>query len=158
LFDRAFYAAPRSEADAIASLRAGLRILLTVNSLVGLATGAGLLIAPVVVVRLFGLVLGNNGVLGARLLGGEFLGLNVATWLARASDPQVPGTAARALVYGHLGSEASGALVAGWAATSGAGGPLLWLVVATYAGFALAFAWMVRAIRSHAAAPDRSNA
>jgi hypothetical protein len=116
-----------------------IRLLLAANAVVGLTFGLGLLVAPALLLRLYGLATGSAGLLVTRLLGVEFIGFNVATWIAREADPYSAGSAARALVRGHLVSEAVGALVSASAALRGLGNPLLWSVVAIYVIFAAAF-------------------
>jgi hypothetical protein len=116
-----------------------IRLLLTANAVVGLTFGLGLLVAPTLLLRVYGLATDSAGLLVARLLGVEFIGFNVATWIAREADPYATGSAARALVRGHVVSEAIGALVSASAALQGLGNPLLWSVVAIYVAFAAAF-------------------
>jgi hypothetical protein len=129
-----------------------IRILLTVGAVVGLSFGFGLLLFPALLLKVYGLATDSTGELLARLFGVEFIGFNVATWLARESDPRAKGGAARAVIRAHLVSETVGALVSALAASRGLGNPLFWTVVAIYATFAAAFIWAELALREHSEA------
>ena len=124
-----------------------IRILLSVNALVGLAFGAALLLVPAALLHIYGLTVDGTSVLVARLLGVEFLGLNVLTWIARKTDPYAAGSAARAAVRAHLVSESAGALVSAWGAAEGIGNPMVWGVPVFYFAFAAAFLWAELALR-----------
>lgn len=125
-----------------------VRILLAAAAVVGLMFGFGLLLAPGLLLSLYGLRTDGTGELLARLFGVEFIGFNLATWVARESDPRAEGSAARAVIRAHLVSETIGALVSAWAASRGLGNPLFWSVVAIYAIFAAAFLWAEFALRA----------
>lgn len=125
-----------------------IRILLAAGAVVGLMFGFGLLLAPGLLLNLYGLTTDSTGELIARLFGVEFIGFNVATWVARESDPRAEGSAARAVIRAHLVSETIGALVSAWAALRGFGNPLFWSVVAIYAIFAAAFLWAELSLRA----------
>ena len=129
-----------------------IRMLLTVGAVVGLAFGFGLLLFPALLLRVYGLATDGTGELLARLFGVEFIGFNVATWIARQSDPSAKGSAARAVIRAHLVSETAGALVSALAALRGFGNPVFWSVVAIYGAFAAAFLWAELALRKHSAA------
>lgn len=118
-----------------------IRMLLSVNAVVGLIFGLGLLLTPGLLLGMYGLATDSVGSLLARLFGVEFVGFNVATWVAREADPRAAGSASRAVVRGHLVSETIGAVVSAAAALQGLGSPMLWSVVAVYAIFAAAFIW-----------------
>jgi hypothetical protein len=124
-----------------------IRILLTLAAVVGLMFGIGLLLAPGLLLRMYGLATDGTGELLARLFGVEFIGFNLATWVARDSDARTKGSAARAVIRAHLVSETIGALVSGWPASRGLGTPLFWSVVAIYVAFAAAFLWAELALK-----------
>ena len=128
-------------------MRQKIRILLTVNAVVGLAFGLGLLLAPEALLRLYGLDVDPATLLFARLFGVELIGFNAVGWIAREAEPYPADSTPRAVVRGHLISESVGALVSASAAAQGLGNPLLWIVVAIYAVFAAAFLWATLALR-----------
>ena len=130
-------------------MRQKIRMLLTVNAVVGLTFGLGLLVAPAPLVLLYGLRTDTVGLLLARLAGVEFIGYNLVGWIARAADPYPAGSTPRAVVRGHLVSETLGAPVSATAAVRGLGNPLLWSVAAIYAIFASEFLWAELALRGH---------
>jgi hypothetical protein len=132
-----------------------IRMLLTVAAVVGLMFGIGLLLVPGLLLRMYGLATDGTGELLARLFGVEFIGFNLATWLARDSDARAKGSAARAVVRAHLISETIGALVSAWAASRGLGNPLFWSVVAIYVAFAAAFLRAELASKEHSEAGGR---
>ena len=82
-----------------------LKLLLTVNSLVGIVFGAVLLAAPGLLMQLYGLPGGLSADLFARLFGAELLGLNLATWFVRGRPE---GEGAQFAVLGHCVSETFG--------------------------------------------------
>lgn len=125
-----------------------IRVLLAAGAVVGLMFGLGLLLAPGLLLSLYGLATDSTGELLARLFGVELIGFNVATWVARGSDPRAEGSAARAVVRAHVVSETIGALVSAWAASRGFGNPLFWSVVAIYAILAAAFLWAEFSLRA----------
>lgn len=124
-----------------------IQLLLKAAAIVGLAFGLGLLVAPTLLLKLYGLAVDSAGVLISRLLGVEFIGFNVATWIAGDTDPYAAGSGARSVVRGHAMSETIGALVSVWAALQGVGNALLWSVAATYLLFSAAFIWAEVALR-----------
>jgi hypothetical protein len=144
--------APKVE---IRAMHKKIRMLLSAGAVVGLVFGVGLLLAPGPLLRMYGLATDGTGELLARLLGVEFIGFNVATWVARNSDPRAEGSAARAVIRAHLVSETIGALVSAWAASRGLGNPLFWSVVVIYAAFAAGFLWAELALRESSAAAVR---
>jgi len=133
-----------------------IRMLLTVGAVVGLMFGLGLLLAPRLLLSVYGLSTDGTGELLARLFGVEFIGFNVATWVARDSDPRAKGSAARVILRAHLISETIGALVSAVAASQGLGNPLFWSVVAIYAILAAAFLWAELGLRDHSEAVRRA--
>lgn len=112
-----------------------LRLLLTINSIVGILFGAVLVAAPGILFQLYGLPGGLGADLFARLLGAELLGLNLATWIVR-SRPE--GEGAAFAVLGHCVSESLGFAVALGAALAHVGNGMVWSVVALFALFAAA--------------------
>jgi hypothetical protein len=124
-----------------------IRMLLSVGAVVGLTFGIALLLVPALLLSVYGLSTDSTGLLLARLAGVEFVGFNLATWIARESDPRTAGSAARAVIRGHLVSETVGAVVSALAVWQGLGNPLLLSVVAIYAAFAAGFLWAELALR-----------
>jgi hypothetical protein len=122
-------------------MREKLRMLLTVNALVGILFGLILLLVPDLLLRLYGMNTDAAGLLLARILGVEFIGYGILGWILRKADPAPAASPARAIVQAHLISEALGTVVTGWAALSGLGNSLLWSVVAVYGLMAVCFVW-----------------
>lgn len=114
-----------------------LRVLALVNSIVGLIFGVGLIFAPAYLFGTYGLQTSDVTVLVARLMGAEFLGLNVITLLLLGQLETPP--VGRALVYARGLSEGAGALVAWIGKVGGMGNDLLWTVPAIYTVFALGY-------------------
>jgi len=112
-----------------------LRLLLTVNSLVGILFGAVLVAAPGLLMRMYDLPGGLGADLFARLLGAELLGLNIGTWFVR-ERPE--GEGAAFAVLGHCVSETFGFAVSIGAALAHVGNDMVWSVVALFALFAAA--------------------
>ena len=123
-----------------------LKLLLTVNSLVGIVFGAVLLAAPALLMRMYGLPEALSADLFARLFGAELLGLNLATWFVR-NRPD--GEGASFAVLGHCISETFGFAVAVGAALANVGNGMMWSVVALFALFAAAnwYYYMVGGVR-----------
>jgi len=112
----------------------GLRLLLTVDALVGLVAGLALLLVPDLFASLSGLSMAPTGILVARLYGGELAGFSLATWLARGgASPRGP------IVLGHIVNESLTAIVVALGLLSGFGGPLLAALAATAAALAIVF-------------------
>ena len=126
-----------------------IRMLLAAGAVVGFAFGVALLLAPGLLLTVYGLATDSTGELLARLFGVELIGFNVATWVARESDPRASGSAARAVIRAHLVSETIGAVVSAFAAARGLGNFLFWSVVAVYALLAAGFLWAELALREH---------
>jgi hypothetical protein len=114
---------------------ARLKLLLTVNSLVGIIFGAVLLATPGLLMQMYGLPGGLSADLFARLFGAELLGLNLATWFVR-DRPE--GEGAQFAVLGHCVSETFGFAVSIGAALAHVGNGMVWSVVALFAIFAAA--------------------
>lgn len=112
-----------------------LRLLLTVNSLVGILFGAVLVAAPGLLMQMYDLPGGLGADLFARLLGAELLGLNIGTWFVR-ERPE--GEGAAFAVLGHCVSETFGFAVSIGAALAHVGNGMVWSVVALFALFAAA--------------------
>ena len=105
---------------------------LAVNAIVGMAFGAVLVAAPSLLFRMYGIPGGLGAELFARLVGAELLGLNVPTWLSRASA----GEGRAFAVVGHAFSESLGFAVTLGAAVAHVGNALVWSVVLIYGAFA----------------------
>lgn len=129
-----------------------IRMLLAAGAVVGFAFGITLLLAPELLLTVYGLATDSTGALLARLFGVELIGFNVATWVARESDPRANGSAARVIVRAHLVSETTGAVVSALAAARGLGNPLFWSVVAVYGLLAAGFLWAELALRERSEA------
>jgi len=128
-------------------VRRNIQNLLTVSALVGLAFGAGLLVAPAALLAIYGLHTSTVGLLLARIAGVEFVGYNIVGWIARVADPFTETSAARTVVHAHLASETLGAIVTGWAAWQRLGNSLLWSVPLLYGVLAIAFLWATLQLR-----------
>jgi hypothetical protein len=105
---------------------------LAANAIVGMLFGAVLVAAPSLLFRIYAIPGGIGAELFARLVGAELLGLNVPTWLARAS----PGEGRAFAVLGHAISEPLGFAVTLGAAVAHVGNVMVWGVVLIYGGFA----------------------
>lgn len=118
-----------------------LRVLALLNLIVGLAFGVGLLIAPGFLLSTYGLPTSDVTLLVARLMGAEFIGLNLMTLLilGQLENPPV----ARALVIARGLGEGSGAVVAWIGKLAGMGNAMLWSVPALYTLFALGYLYFL---------------
>jgi hypothetical protein len=114
-----------------------LRVLALVNLIVGLLFGVALLVAPGFLLGTYGLSTGDVTLLVARLLGAEFLGLNLITLLLLGQLVNAP--VARALVIARGLSEGTGAVVAWIGKAQVMGNTLLWSVPVIYTIFALGY-------------------
>lgn len=128
-------------------MRDKIRLLLTINALVGIAFGLALLLLPEFLLRFYGLTTDATGLLLARVAGVEFTGYGALGWILRNADPAPAESPARAIIRAHLISESVGTIVMAWGALSGLGNALLWTAVATYGVMALAFIWATAALR-----------
>jgi len=115
-----------------------LNPFLAVNAATGLVLGLVLILVPRPFLAFNGIEADAVGLTIARLFGAEFIGFNIATWMARSSsDP----SARRIVVLGHFVSESLGFILALLAKLAGLGNALFWGIVAVYLFFALGFAY-----------------
>jgi hypothetical protein len=121
-----------------------IRALLIANGMVGVGAGLGLLLVPASLLKAFGFVPGKTANLVARLMGVEFIGYNLVTWLA-ARDPL--GAASRSLITGHSISEPLGFVVSLIAVPGGQGNGLAWSFVALYLAFAVLYLVSIASLR-----------
>jgi hypothetical protein len=113
-----------------------LRILLTVDALIGLAAGTALLLLPDGFLSFAQVSLAPTGVVVARLYGAELLGFGIATWLVRNTS-----TRRSSIVLGHIVNESLTAVVIAIAVVSGIGGPGLAALAAIACLLAIGF-WL----------------
>jgi hypothetical protein len=118
-----------------------LRTLALVNLIVGLAFGVALLAAPGLLLRSYGLLCDDVTALVGRLLGAEFVGLNVLTLLLLGQLGSAP--VRRALVIARALAEGGGAIVTLIGKLQGMGNALLWSVPAIYGLFALGYLYFL---------------
>jgi hypothetical protein len=118
-----------------------LRIVALLNVLVGLVFAVALLAAPAFLLSTYALSTNDVGLLLARLLGAEFLALNVLCLLAlrQLGNPAVR----RAVVIGRILSEGTGGVVALLAKVAGMGNEMVWSIPALYLAFALLYAYFL---------------
>ncbi len=115
-----------------------LNTFLAVNAVVGLVFGITLLVIPSYLLTINGVQTDQAGLVLARLLGAEFIGFNIVTWLARNIGSS---SERRFVVLGHTVSETFGFIVALMAKLSGLGNNMFWGIVAIYFIFALGYAY-----------------
>ena len=115
-----------------------LRNLFIVNAIIALGFGASLVVAPASLLSLYGVTLSPAGILVARLLGTEFLGICVLTTFARnATDTD----ARRAIVLALFISDAIAFIVALAAQLAGVPNALGWSIVVIYLLLALGYGY-----------------
>lgn len=117
-----------------------LKFVCTVKGVVNLGFGVGLLAAPALVMRLYGLTLDPAGQFIGRLLGAAALGLGAVQFFGRNSRPGD----LQSLVVGAVTiADLIGFVVVVAAMLSGLMNPLGWSIAALYAfatiGFGLAY-------------------
>jgi hypothetical protein len=118
-----------------------LRVFATINLIVGLVFGVALLAAPGFLLGTYALPTTDVTLLVARLMGAEFLGLNVLTLLLLGQLEGAP--VRRAVVIARGLAEASGAVVALIGKLAGMGNAMLWSVPALYTLFALGYLYFL---------------
>jgi hypothetical protein len=106
--------------------------------------GVGLLIAPGLLVSLYGLRLDGDGALVARLLAAQLLGFMVLDFTSRAAT----GASLRTVLVAGLVAEVVSVVVVTGAAATGAGNALLCGVAALFGAFAVWRVLVLRALRS----------
>lgn len=90
--------------------------------------GLGMLLAPEALVAVYGMTLNDDGLIVARLLGGQLLGYTVLEWLALRGERQVREANLRSVVL----AEFLGLAVSGLAAVQGIGNSLVWGLVVIF--------------------------
>jgi hypothetical protein len=118
-----------------------LRVLALANLIVGLVFGVALLAAPAFLLGTYSLPTTEVTLLVARLMGAEFLGLNVVTLLLLPQLGSLP--VRRALVVARGLSEGAGAVVALIGKLGSIGNVMLWSVPALYGIFALGYLYFL---------------
>ncbi|MFM8999162.1 MAG: hypothetical protein ACKOKE_03680 [Actinomycetota bacterium] len=114
---------------------------LALGAFLGLALGAGLVLAPATVVGLFGFETSPTAEFLARLLGAESIGFAlIGVWLGADRRVRQP------IVRAHLVAESLSAIVAVLAIRAGGGGGIVWLIPLLYGGFALVWAYLLVAL------------
>jgi hypothetical protein len=113
-----------------------MRTVLTLNSIVAMPFGLLFTLVPgLILSSVYGAQLNATGAVLARMLGGEFLCFGVITWLARDKGLE----AQLLLALGCLIGFSVGAVVLLWGQLAGVFNVLGWLMVVTYAFFAVAY-------------------
>ena len=115
-----------------------LRNLFIVNAVISLVFGVASVLAPALLLSLYGITLSPAGIVVTRLLGAAFLGICVLTWLARdAPDSE----ARRAIVLGLFVENAIGFIVALLGQLAGVPNVLGWSIVVIYLLLALGYGY-----------------
>lgn len=115
-----------------------LSTLMVVKAIVCLGFGILLVAIPGLLMSLYGVTLGEGGILMARLYGASLLGNLMLTWFSR-NDPG--SEALRAAVLGLFVYDAVGLIVAVAAMLSGIMNPLGWSIVAIYLLFTVGYGY-----------------
>lgn len=115
-----------------------LSTLMVVKAIVCLGFGILLVAIPELLMSLYGVTLGEGGILMARLYGASLLGNLMLTWFSR-NDPG--SEALRAAVLGLFVYDAIGLIVAVAAMLSGVMNPLGWSIVAIYLLFTVGYGY-----------------
>lgn len=113
--------------------------VLTATAVLALVFGIGQLLAPGMLLSIFGVTLDTNADLFARALGGAYLGYAVANWQVRASDER----AKRAVVLADLVVAVSGLLISLYSISLGRGNALMWIWAVVFVIFG---AWQAFAL------------
>lgn len=124
-----------------------------ITALVGIGFGAVLILAPALLLGLNGVQTDAAGLLVARLLGVELIGLNIATWLCRGSEtPQ----AQKFVVMAHVFSENAGFITVIAGILSGIGNAMLWSIAFVYVVFGMGYLYILLTEFHHAKAGHHS--
>lgn len=115
-----------------------LSTLMVIKAIVCLAFGILLVAIPGLLMSVYGVTLGEGGILMARLYGASLLGNLMLTWFSR-NDPG--SEALRAAVLGLFVYDAIGLVVAIVAMLSGVMNPLGWSIVAIYLLLTIGFGY-----------------
>ena len=114
---------------------------LALGAFLGLVLGAALLLAPAIVVRLFGFETSATAELLARLFGAESIGFAlIGAWLGKDRRVRQP------IVRAHLVAESVAAIASFLAIRGGGGGGIAWVIPGVYAAFALVWAYLLVAL------------
>lgn len=115
-----------------------LSTLMVIKAIVCLAFGILLVAIPGLLMSVYGVTLGEGGILMARLYGASLLGNLMLTWFSR-NDPG--SQALRAAILGLFVYDAIGLVVAIVAMLSGVMNPLGWSIVAIYLLLTIGFGY-----------------
>ena len=113
-----------------------LKTFLTINGIIGIITGVFFLLFPQNALSFSGIATDESAILITRLLGAEFIGLNLLTWLLRNSDNS---GALKNLLVARCVSENGGFIILFSAILSGNDGAGLWMLAASYLAFGLGY-------------------
>lgn len=115
-----------------------VKFFFTIAAIVMLIFGVAFLIAATWTMNLFGITIDTGGVLMTQLLGAAFLGFAVVNWMARHFA--VPEDVHQ-IILANFVADAVGFVVALWQKLNGMGNSWVWLPIALYLLFALAFGY-----------------
>ena len=116
----------------------GLRLVFVVDAAIGAAFGLGMLIAPDLVSRMFGVHLEAGGILVFRLFGAFIVGLAMMLWAARDATASVAGIA---MTRGQGMADVLAAVISAVACVQGVMNAAGWSLVALFGLFAFARIW-----------------
>ena len=109
------------------------KLFLTVGVILALGFGLPFLIAPSLVMNVYGISSTSDLMVAYRYFGVALLTVGLVIWPVRSSrDVSI----IRPILVGHAVGDLAGVLVSAWAAVSGATNGLAWLNVLIYAGLA----------------------
>lgn len=118
----------------------GLRLFLTIVSVVFALLGLGLLFVPEAAMGPYAISLDASGVIMGRIAGGAFVGLAIVFWYARDADMAAAmSPALKGVLYGGCAMNVIALIAALWVVIPGqvsAGG---WIIVAVHAIFVAGF-------------------
>ena len=117
-----------------------LRNLLIVNAVIALGFGSSFVLAPALMLSLYGVTVSAAGIVLARLMAAAFLGYAVVTWSARNPEDS---EARRGIVLGQFAHCTLGFIVSLLAQLAGLMNPLGWSIAAIYLLLALAYAYFL---------------
>ena len=113
-----------------------INTFINITAWVGFITGFVLLVFPTTLLGMNGIQADAAGITLARLLGAEFIGFNLVTWMSKNPGNE---STRRMVVFSHSVSETLGFIVLLYARLNGLGNNMLWSFVAVYFIFALGY-------------------
>ncbi len=125
--------------------------ILTATAVVAALFALALIAIPETFVAIFGVKYDVYGTLTARVLAGAWFGYAYLNWAARDASPE----AQRTTVITDAIQDVVGLVVAGYAAISGVGNALMWVWVAIFVVFGVAYVYLLT-MKEAAAAPSRT--